>query len=106
MTHTEADVERVGDVVERILTQRVMAKRLDGYTLSTADEIARAVLAAMPSPAIAVLQEARDACAAACRVIAEAGLSERLEAELAKAGVPNGFGARMDAALAALEDQP
>lgn len=84
MTHTEDDVERV-------------RKAIRGKVTLT--DIARAALAAMPSDAL--LREARDACAACFRVIAEAGLSERLEAELQAAGVENGFGARMDAALKA-----
>ena len=115
MTYTEADVERVAHAVCRMIEpdDEPCARcplRDPGPRggvrgcIHDAEKVARAALAAMPSPARTVLQEARDACAAACRVIAEAGLSERLEAELAKAGVKTGFGARMDAALAAMPD--
>ena len=112
MTYTEDDVERVAKVQSIAFGLDWEKMSEESYNAGITDHLcrdfwrvmARDVLAAIPSPAMAVLQETRDACAAACRVIAEAGLSERLEAELAKAGVKTGFGARMDAALAAMPD--
>ena len=42
-------VERVADAIERIIFVRAMQKRLDGYTLETSHECAKAAIAAMQS---------------------------------------------------------
>lgn len=49
-------------------------------------------------------EQARDAAAAAFRVAAQTGTWDALEAEMKKAGVREGFGKRLDSAIARVKE--
>lgn len=73
-----------------------------------ANEVARAAVAADPGRARmeAALREMISASAACLRVIASAGRSKALQAELVSAGVKDGFGIRAQTALESLSLTP